>query len=314
MRTAAKLGVLGLGVLLSARIVAGCSSGQGEAGFDAGGLDEVELPGPDATSAGDTSTVLQEGDGGDATVASDEDSGSPMPGVDGGSEASTEPGDASDAGSEVDANDGSASLPSDAGDADASVVDAGDASITTSDAGADAGADAGIPDAGTEDSSLPTDASVSTDASDATTSEDAGFEDADSVDASDAAPACVSCGTTMTFLGNTAAFVTGTSTSVSLTGGTAPDGDTVSAITQTYPQGSAASVHVVYATSSTFANATDVVMAFDHTSGNNDQWYTILPSQPASTTVYWYVYADGCDCSTVLYDPGNFQNFTYTEQ
>jgi hypothetical protein len=309
MRTAAKLRVLGLGALLATRVVAGCSSGQGEEGFDAGGLDEVELPGPDAASGGDTSTV-QETDGGDATVTSDEDSGSPMPGVDGGSETSTEPGDASDAGGGADANDGAVSSLSDAGDAATSAVDAGDAAISTS----DAGLDAGIPDAGTEDSSLPTDAGVGTDASDATTSEDAGFEDASSFDASDAAPACVSCGTTMTFLGNTAAFVSGTCTSVSLTGGTVPDGDTVSAITQTYPQGSAASVHVVYATSSTFANAADVVMTFDHTSGNNDQWYTILPAQPASTTVYWYVYADGCDCSTVIYDPGNFQNFTYTEQ
>jgi hypothetical protein len=314
MRTA-KLAVLGLSALLSARIVAGCSSGQGEAGFDAGSLDEVEVPGADAGPSLDTGSPGQGTDGGDATVLGGDDGGSSTGITDGGAEASTEQSpDGSDAaGGEVDASDGAVSEPHDAGDAAASAPDASDASSSVQDAGS---GDAATTDAGeTADSAAPDDAGVGIDASDATVPEDAGAEDASSsVDASDAAPACVACGTTMSFLGNTAAFVSGTATSVSLTGGTVPDGDTVSAITQTYPQGSAASVHVVYATSSSFANATDVVMTFDHTTGNNDQWYTVLPVQPASTTVYWYVYADGCDCSTVLYDPGNFQNFTYTEQ
>ena len=93
------------------------------------------------------------------------------------------------------------------------------------------------------------------------------------------------------------------------------DGETVSAITQTYPKGSAAA-HLVYSTSSTFMPATDVVMTYDtnQPDPSNDQWYAILPVQPAGTTVYWYVQADGCDCATTLYDPGNFTNFTYTEQ
>jgi hypothetical protein len=88
----------------------------------------------------------------------------------------------------------------------------------------------------------------------------------------------------------------------------------VSAITQTYPQGAARSVHVVYATDAQFQTQVDVVMTFDKTVGNNDQWYSVLPAQPSGTTVYWYVDAASCDCSTTLYDPGNLQNFTYSQQ
>jgi hypothetical protein len=121
---------------------------------------------------------------------------------------------------------------------------------------------------------------------------------------------------TVTFLGNTEAFVTG-GARVALQSGTVPDGATVSITTQTYPQNSvtAGNAHLVYATDQNFTTQIDVPMTFDHQAGNNDQWYAVVPVQPANTTVYWYIHANGCDCTTVLYDnPGGLSSYTYTEQ
>ena len=151
---------------------------------------------------------------------------------------------------------------------DASVPDASDASA------ADSGEDS-APDAASD--APPEDAS-----GDSASSSDAA-SDASS-DAADSAPACVSCGTTVTFFGNTSAFVSANGNPVTLMGGTVPVGNTLSAVTQTYPKGSA-TVHLVYATNASFTGATDVVMTYDINQPvpNNDQWYTVLPMQNAGT-------------------------------
>jgi hypothetical protein len=175
------------------------------------------------------------------------------------------------------------------------------------DSGVDAVGDTGSQDGASADGAGD---DAGDDASDAAPAD---ASDAASADASDAA-ACVACGSPLSFLGNTAAFVSGTSTQVGLHGGTAPASGTVSAVTQTYPQGAATSVHLVYATDAQFTSQVDVVMTFDKQTNNNDQWYAVLPAQPAGTTVYWYVDARSCDCTSTLYDPGNFQNFTYATQ
>jgi hypothetical protein len=306
---AARVWVVGMGALLAGCIAVACSSSSGEGGEDAGSLDAFFTPEDAATP--ETSTISFGRDGGDATAVQGTDASSPstddasdstVPGADGGT----------DAASVVDASD--AGQPSsDASDAAQSAFDASDAGSPpdaadsgSEDAGEDssAGEDAAAIDSGGEDAG----ASVNDDAGDA--SEDA------SEDASDGAVACVSCGSTVTYLGGAAGFVSSSGSPVTLTGGgTVPDGDALSVVVQTYPKGSAA-VHAVYATSSSFSGATDVVMTYDTNQPNpsNDQWYVILPVQSASTTVYFYLYAAGCDCTTVLYDPGGFTNFTYTEE
>jgi hypothetical protein len=92
------------------------------------------------------------------------------------------------------------------------------------------------------------------------------------------------------FLGNSAAFVTGTATSVGLFGGTATAGTSVSAITQTWPAGSVAAIDLVYSVDDpTFAASTDLAMTYDHLAGSNDQWYAIIPAQSAGTHIYWYI-------------------------
>jgi hypothetical protein len=192
---------------------------------------------------------------------------------------------------------------------------------------AEAGAaDSGIPDAGpsedASDSATPFD-SGNTGSEDSGSAEDAtrGPDSSDgaatdsAADVENDAPSCVaSCATALTFLGVTSAYAMGTP--VTLTGGTVPAGESLTAVTQTYPKGTAASVHVVYATNSSFTGASDVTMTFDtnQPNPNNDQWYGIIPAQASKATVYWYLQADGCDCSSTLYDPGNFMNYTYTQE
>jgi hypothetical protein len=61
------------------------------------------------------------------------------------------------------------------------------------------------------------------------------------------------------------------------------------------------------------AMSADLVMSFDKTVGNNDQWYAVIPAQPSGTTVYFYVYAVPYSGMT-LYDPSNFQHLTYKSQ
>ncbi len=285
-----KFGMVGLVALLAARAFVGCSSDAGEPGYDAGTLPEAAIG--EAGGNEDTGAIAAGDDaGGDATLGDDGGGSSD----DGGGDTSLREGtDAGDAGHEVDASDaGYASDASDAGhEVDASdaghEVDANDAASPVVDAG----------DASSSDA----------DASDASSS---------AVDASDAAPACVSCGSTVSFLGNTAGFVSVGGATVDIQGGTLIAGTAVSIITQTYPQGSvtAGHAHVIYATDPSFTTQVDAPMTFDRQTNNNDQWYVVLPAQPASTTVYFYLRAEGCDCSTVLYgNPTGAGNYTYTEQ
>lgn len=124
------------------------------------------------------------------------------------------------------------------------------------------------------------------------------------------------CTAALSFIGNTASFQTGTGNQVGLFNGTAPSTNSVSAITQTFPHGSAKEVHLIYSLNdSMFKNPVDLLMMPDPNApmGNNDQWYAIIPKQPSGTKVTWYVRADPYS-GNALYDSGNGQNFTYTSQ
>jgi hypothetical protein len=311
MRTAAKLGVLGLGVLLSARIVAGCSSGQGEEGFDAGGLDEVELPGPDATPGADTSTILQEADGGDATV-NNEDGGSPVSGDDGGSDASTGLGDAGDAGSEADANDGAVSETADASDgAVTSAVDAGDSSTGSVDA-----SDAASSEADASDASLPPvdsgeDSGTEVDAADAAT----GTEDASA--------ACATLGGNdpIQGVGATAAYSDGGFDQITYANGApsgtgvAPLGETVYFEAWTAP-GVVDSLYVMYEVNGGSPQSLPLAQgATINPPPNGAQgWGASLAPQASGTTVVWWVQGpDLCDGATHYYSNGG-SNYTYTTE
>jgi hypothetical protein len=321
---AAKLGTVGLGVLFATRALIGCANDLGEASYDAGSLPDVgvladdsgsneDAGAPPASDDGGLDATLGSGDGGGAEDGGEGDTSLPQ-GADAAGDAGSR--DASDGSvRETDASDGAVNAQ-DASDGAVNAQDASDGGASALDAG-DGAANAADASTGVADAS---DASPSSDddAGDASPSDiDASDASPDGDDASDAALACTSCGMSVSFLGNTAAFVSGTATSVPLQGGTVPDGATVSIITQTYPEGAvtAGNAHVIYATDSSFTTQLDAPMTFDHQTGNNDQWYVVLPAQPANTTVYWYVRADGCDCSTVLYnDPGGLASYTYTEQ
>lgn len=124
------------------------------------------------------------------------------------------------------------------------------------------------------------------------------------------------CTAMLSFIGNTAAFQTGTGTQVGLFNGTAPSTNSVSAITQTFPHGSAKEVHLVYSLNDPqFKTPVDIKLMPDPNApmGNNDQWYGIIPKQSAGTKVIWYVRAD-VYAGNALYDSGNGQNFSYTSQ
>ena len=290
----AKLGMVGLSALLAARVVVGCASDPGEPGYDAGTLPDVDIA-SDAGSNEDTGAAPSGDAGGDSTLSDDgggsnpqapdpSDGGDDVDASDGGHEADASDGgheaDASDGGHEADASDGGHEVDASDGGHE---VDASDGASPVVDSGDDASS---VVDSGDDSSS-------------------------------DAAAACVSCGSTVTFFGNTAGFVSVGGASVNIQGGTVPDGNTVSITAQTYPEGSvkAGHVHVVYSTDPAFTSQVDAPMTFDKQTNNNDQWYVILPAQPASTTVYFYLRAEGCDCTTVLYgNPTPGVNYTYTEE
>ncbi len=123
------------------------------------------------------------------------------------------------------------------------------------------------------------------------------------------------CTAVLSFLGNTAAFQSGTPNQVTLNAGSAPSNNSVSAITQTFPHGAAKSVHLIYSLNDkNFGNPVDLTMLADPNAppGNNDQWYAIIPAQAKGTHVYWYLRADKYDGGS-LYDPMGFGNhFDYT--
>jgi hypothetical protein len=288
--------VLGLGALLAA-CAAGCSSDAGEAPFDAGDLSDVVLTGHDGGASHDGAAPADASPadattGGDSSLPSGDDSGA-VDASEGGAPSEAGVDAAHDTGAAdtgVDSSGGGDAASDANGNADGGVDSSGD-----TDAGGDDGGDGGTGDDSSVDAS----------------GDDAAGDDAGG-DAGGDAAACVACGSPLSFLGNTAAFENGQK--ISLTGGTVPSGAAVSAITQTYPKGAALSVHLVYATDSAFKTQVDVVMNKDADQGNNNQWYFVIPAQASGTTVYWYVYADSCDCKTTLYAPGNFQNFTYAQQ
>jgi hypothetical protein len=133
--------------------------------------------------------------------------------------------------------------------------------------------------------------------------------------------------TALTYLGQTFAYYTNGSGQISLgvtasnsstvasgTQGTATAGQSVTVTTQTYPQGAASSVHLVYqADDPTVSAGTDVTMTFDHTVGNNDQWYGVIPGQASGATIYFFVYATSS--GGTLYDPSGFGvHLTYKVQ
>jgi hypothetical protein len=316
MRTAAKLGVLGLGVLLSARIVAGCTSSPGEGGYDAGGLDEVELPGPDATPGADTSTVLQEADGGDATLNT-EDSGSPVPGDDGGSDTSTALGDGGDAGSEADANDGAVSESADASDgAVTSAVDAGDSSTSSVDA-SDAASSEDASDASLPPVDSGDDSGTEVDAADAATgTEDAGFD-------ASAACATLAGGNPIQGVGATAAYSDGGFDQITYAYGTAPSGtgvaplgDTVYFEAWTSPLGVVDSLYVMYEVNGGSAQSLPLTQgATINTPPNGVQgWGASLASQASGATVVWWVQGpDVCNAATNYYSNSG-SNYAYTTQ
>jgi hypothetical protein len=118
------------------------------------------------------------------------------------------------------------------------------------------------------------------------------------------------CTAQLAWIGSTAAFITA-GRQLNLFADNAPAGATVSAITQTWPEGAAADVHAVYTVDS-FATRTDVALQFDKLVGNNEQWFVVLPVPAAvGTTTTWYLYVDGYDGSR-LYDSGGGRNFSYT--
>jgi hypothetical protein len=218
-----------------------------------------------------------------------------------------------DAAPTADAGDAAA----DAGPTDAGRDAPGDASPV--DASVDSGVDAAVPDAGPGDASAdanaPDAADAATDAAidaapDAAT--DAGTDSGTDGGADAATDAGADATTAVghpSYFGNTAAFITG-GRQLALAADSVPAGSTVSVITQTYPKGTTASVHAVYATNPQFTGATDVALAFDKDVGNNEQWYVVLPAQPSGTNVVWYLYAVGGD-GTTAYDSGGGQNFHY---
>ena len=120
------------------------------------------------------------------------------------------------------------------------------------------------------------------------------------------------------YLGGTQAFITGgaqimLATTSNGTVPTVPSNATISVITQTFAPGTIDEIHVFYDVDPAFPNTVDLPMTFDKRVNANDQFYAVLPAQPASTHVYFYVTATSYSDVTKT-DPGNFVNFTYQVQ
>ncbi|HZS40662.1 MAG TPA: hypothetical protein VFF06_27705 [Polyangia bacterium] len=120
------------------------------------------------------------------------------------------------------------------------------------------------------------------------------------------------CSAQLSFVGNRAAFQTGTANSVGLVGGSAPSTNSVSVIVQTYPHGAAQMVQLFYTTDN-FASTNPLTMLADPNTppGNNDQWYAIIPAQSMGTHIIWYLLATGWD-GTQIYDSNGGANYDYT--
>ena len=115
------------------------------------------------------------------------------------------------------------------------------------------------------------------------------------------------------FLGNTATFANGGPFAIGFSDNpdsvpTVPSGSAVTVITQTYARGTVQDLQLYYDTDSQLANKIDLPFTFDHASGNNDQWYAIIPALPAGTQVYFYVQATPF-VGAAKFDPSTFQLF-----
>ena len=124
------------------------------------------------------------------------------------------------------------------------------------------------------------------------------------------------CTTAPTFEGNVYAFIAYAGTQVyPPNGGTSSTTLGTDFYVETSPKGSERTVHLFYALNNNFAgnNGTDVVMQFYQWIGSNDQWKATIPTQPAGTTVYWYIRFDHYDGSMGYWS--NFgNNFNYHTQ
>ncbi len=125
--------------------------------------------------------------------------------------------------------------------------------------------------------------------------------------------ACVGA---LSFLGHTAAYLSGvTSNNVVTNGMNIDTGQSVTIVTETYPPGAASDVHLVYSNNGRNLDntnpGTDLVLTYDKFTQNNDQWYAVIPAQLSATTVYWYVYARGNGVTAPLYDSNSSANYNY---
>ena len=120
------------------------------------------------------------------------------------------------------------------------------------------------------------------------------------------------CAAQASFLGNTAAFETGGKQLDLTRTDTVSSAKTVSITTQTYPPGTMKEIHLIY-TVDAFKTQGDVAMSFDKLAQNNEQWFGVIPAQPAGTTVTWFIHAISYDGKDFYYS-NRGANFSYLSQ
>jgi hypothetical protein len=303
---AANFAFVGLSALLAARVVSGCSSDQGEPGYDAGTLPDGDLVGDDAGSNEDTGVAPTEDGGGDATRPSGDDGGGSIDDA-GGDTSVPEGTDASDAGSE-DASDGAAH-DVDASDGAASAVDASDGAVGALDA-----SDAASNDVDASDAS-----STEVDASDASVAVDAGF---------DASAACATLGGGNPIHGvsSSAPYEDGgiDVMTYALNGGPsgtgdAPAGATVTFQAWTMPADVMSSISVVYFLNGDAGSTETLPLTLagvdDAGAGAVYQlWTATPPAQTSGTGVTWWVRGTDACHSGVDYYSNNSNNYFYSTQ
>jgi hypothetical protein len=124
------------------------------------------------------------------------------------------------------------------------------------------------------------------------------------------------CTGQLTTFNNQAAYESGTANLVNIQGGTASAANSVSVIVQTAPRGSAQIVELFYTTDGTTNNPTTLTMSADPLTPSNatyQQWYVIIPQQPAGTTVIFWMRATGWD-GTILFNSNFSNNWSYHSQ
>lgn len=112
--------------------------------------------------------------------------------------------------------------------------------------------------------------------------------------------------------GDTRMFISGTATELPPTGGTIGTDQTVSVITQAWPQRDGQTPWLVYSTNN-FATATKDMMNFDFFTGNNTQYWEIINQQAPGTTVRFFITITGAG-GEIQSDANNGAYFSYNVQ